>query len=210
MILLKNFAPNRFIVSFYIIGLIGILLPFSRELFLELSFIALIISNIILFSYDKNGKKGVLFFVLIYLGAFFLELVGVKTGIIFGHYSYGENLGPKIFDTPIIIGANWLMLSYTTMSLTESIGAGKYLKVSLAALLMVLYDIVLERVAPVADYWSWTGDDIPVKNYIAWFLSAVAINYLFVLFNIKTKNKTAVTILICQFIFLLLIFLFVS
>ncbi|MCK7535950.1 MAG: carotenoid biosynthesis protein [Marinilabiliales bacterium] len=38
------------------------------------------------------------------------------------------------------------------------------------SLLMVLYDLILEPAAMSLDMWSWEGDRVPARNYLAWFL----------------------------------------
>ncbi|MBK7882949.1 MAG: carotenoid biosynthesis protein [Chitinophagaceae bacterium] len=39
-----------------------------------------------------------------------VEIIGVKTGFLFGNYSYGIVLGPKIQSVPILIGINWFII----------------------------------------------------------------------------------------------------
>ena len=40
---------------------------------------------------------------------FIFEIIGVKTGLIFGHYKYCNGLGTKVFDVPLIISLNWAL-----------------------------------------------------------------------------------------------------
>jgi putative membrane protein len=44
----------------------------------------------------------------------------------------------------------------------------------LAGLLTVAFDWIMEPVAIRLDYWTWAGGDIPLQNYLAWFLIAAA------------------------------------
>ena len=49
----------------------------------------------------------ILFFSLItFVISMFFEIIGVATGLPFGSYSYGSNLGWKVFNVPIAIGMN--------------------------------------------------------------------------------------------------------
>ncbi|MES2515602.1 MAG: carotenoid biosynthesis protein, partial [Bacteroidota bacterium] len=50
---------------------------------------------------------------------FFIEVLGVKTEIIFGSYYYGKALGLKFFAVPILIGVNWAVLLYSTAQLSK-------------------------------------------------------------------------------------------
>jgi len=40
---------------------------------------------------------------------------------------------------------------------------------------MVVYDLVLEleQCAPGLGMWYWSGDNVPVKNYLTWFILAL-------------------------------------
>jgi putative membrane protein len=39
-------------------------------------------------------------------------MLGVHTGILFGNYKYGNALGLKLNDVPILIGINWFIVVY--------------------------------------------------------------------------------------------------
>ncbi|MEE4310850.1 MAG: carotenoid biosynthesis protein [candidate division KSB1 bacterium] len=111
---------------------------------------------------------------------FMIEWAGVETGVIFGIYRYGDTLQPQIFDVPVAIGFAWLCMLLTSAAVVQSL-TGRWSKLSpfiLAALIsfaMVLFDVVMEPAAVKLNYWTWIGDHIPVRNYIAWFV----ISYLF-------------------------------
>ena len=56
------------------------------------------------------------------------------------------------------------------------------------AVLMVLIDLVIEPVAPIFDYWTFTEHVVPLSNYIGWFL--VAAIQLGVQYWIREKEYT--------------------
>ena len=147
-------------------------------------------------------------FVIIFLAGFFVEVIGVNTGVIFGEYSYGEGLGYKLFNTPLMMGINWVLMIYLSSSLVSQLNIKPILSVFLASASMIIYDLVTEQVAPVFDMWSWTGNSVPIQNYISWFLIAVVFHLLLKIFKINTNNALAPLIYICQFIFFLILMLF--
>ncbi|MFW5803961.1 MAG: carotenoid biosynthesis protein [bacterium] len=104
----------KLLVNFYIIGGLGLIIPFTRELFQQITPLSLLFSFILLLIYHEGDEKTKFFVVsiLIAIVGFLVEVLGVQTGIIFGSYQYGETLGPKLFQVPLIIGINWLMLVY--------------------------------------------------------------------------------------------------
>ena len=98
-------------IILYTVGFFGIQNPDLQNHFLSLSWFILLLSFIGILLTRKTNKKHFLFFTLFcFLLGFSVEYIGVKTGILFGEYSYGENLGLKLFGVPLIIGVNWVIL----------------------------------------------------------------------------------------------------
>jgi putative membrane protein len=199
-----------FYAIFYLVGVLGLSFPETRPLFIRLVPFALILgfAGVLLFHEAKWDLKTLTAFVLVYISGFVIESVGVNTGLIFGEYIYGGTLGFQIFETPLIIGMNWLFLVYVSSSLTERINSGKFNSFLFPPVLMVIYDLVLEQVAPDLCMWNWKNEVIPLQNYIAWFVVAFIFVLVFRLFNIKTSNKIAPLIFILQFLFFLLLMIF--
>jgi putative membrane protein len=194
-----------FYAIFYVVGVLGLSFPETRPLFIRLVPFALILgfAGVLLFHEAKWDWKTLTAFVLVYISGFVIESIGVNTGLIFGEYVYGETLGYQTFETPLIIGMNWLFLVYVSSSLTERINSGKFISTLFPPVLMVVYDLVLEQVAPDLGMWNWNNEVIPLQNYIAWFVVALLFVSVFRLFNVKTSNKIAPLIFILQFLFFL-------
>ncbi|MDD4490198.1 MAG: carotenoid biosynthesis protein, partial [Paludibacter sp.] len=163
---------QRFLVWFYVIGVAGMLIPFTSAFFMRLTPLALLMNFGLLLIHHENkfSVKTILIFSLILLSGFFIEIIGVQTGIIFGEYMYGKGLGWKLRDTPLIIGLNWLLLVYTTATITQKIKTNNIIRIALGTGMMLIYDIVMEQVAPRMDMWTWKDGVIPIENYMAWFV----------------------------------------
>ena len=199
-----------FYAIFYLVGVLGLSFSETRPLFIRLVPFALILgfAGVLLFHEAKWELKTLIAFVLVYISGFVIESIGVNTGLIFGEYVYGKTLGYQIFETPLIIGMNWLFLVYVSSSLTERINSGRFISFLLPPVLMVVYDLVLEQVAPDLGMWNWKNEVIPLQNYIAWFVVAFIFVLVFRLLNIKTSNKIAPLIFILQFLFFLSLMIF--
>ena len=202
----KNKLPiaevKKFIVIFYTVAVIGFLIPFKRDLFINITPLAVILSTYLLTIYHKTyTKRDVFTFLLVFILGFFIEVVGVNTGLIFGIYNYGSALGPKLINTPLLIGVNWLFLTYTSISITKFFKVKEGLILIVAPFLMLVYDISLEQVAPKMDMWNWQNSIVPVNNYIAWYMIGVCFVSLFKVFKIETKNPLAVILFTCQLVF---------
>ena len=102
------------LIILYAVGLIGSTV-FKIDL-IKLTPINLMISAAILFYFHQ--PKNAMFWIWtlgVFQAGYILELLGVTTGRIFGQYLYGNNLGFKIADVPVIIGLNWVMLCYVSI-----------------------------------------------------------------------------------------------
>jgi len=112
---LHNLKKAReFVLIFYLVGIIGFAIPFSRPVFQAITPLTLILVFTLLLFYQENiwKAKHILLFIFIYAASFFIEVYGVNTGKLFGEYIYGKTLGFKFFNTPVIIGLNWILLLY--------------------------------------------------------------------------------------------------
>ena len=134
-----------------------------------------------------------------------LEIIGVKTGIIFGDYNYGDTLGFKFFDVPLIIGLNWVIIIWGGILFSKRITKAP-LGISIAtASLALLFDIFLEPVAISFGYWNWQNVDVPLHNYVAWFCIAFTFSFIYTKFNICTDSTIPIHLFFIQLVFFLLL-----
>lgn len=195
-----------FFLLFYAVGVTGLINSYTFTLFVHLIPFALLISVVALaFLHETFTPKQLILFTIIYLFGFLIEMAGVNTGLIFGPYNYGNSLGLKLYNTPLIIGLNWLLLVYVTASVLENTGFHPAFKVISGAALMLGYDIVLEQVAPVLDMWYWHTGNVPVQNYLSWFIIAILFHMLIRMFNVNTKNKLGPFLFVCQAVFFIIL-----
>jgi len=138
------------------------------------------------------------------LAGFFIEVIGVNTGLIFGDYSYGEALGLKVLSTPLLIGVNWLILIYCTGVLLEYFKLKNSIIFSLiGALILLGIDFLIEPVAIRFNYWSWSGGQIPLQNYIGWYIFSFLLFFVFKGLDFNKNNKAAIVLLFAQIGFFL-------
>jgi putative membrane protein len=202
--MLKNriyYISVAVLLIIYTVGVVGLHTTY-KDNFIELTPVTLLLSFFLLvINHRKWHRFFVVFMVFSMLVGFFVEVIGVEYGFIFGSYSYGETLGYKIFNVPVIIGVNWFVLTYSSGMIANFFRARKFIKVLIGATLMVLIDVSLEPVAIAFDFWSWDGGHIPIRNYVAWFMVAAFLHYFFQDLKIKKSNRLAIILFITQWIF---------
>ena len=157
---------------------------------------------LLILSHDLSNKKSKIGLMLIFLFGLIVELLGVNYGLFFGDYSYGDNLGSKIYGVPYVIGFNWVLLIIATGSVSDKLIKGrKIYKIIFASFLMVLIDLLMEKSAPKLDFWEFVISPVPFSNYLWWFIFSLCFQYIFFK-TVKTKEyNLSSNILVIQFIF---------
>jgi uncharacterized membrane protein len=184
------------------VGIVGLTSPY-KDLFLSLTPLNLLISTGIVIWWQRIYPKAfVPVLIFIYLLGFFIEVLGVNTGLIFGEYSYDRGLGFQLWGTPLMIGVNWLMLVLASAAAARRVPTNNYLQALIAALLMVLLDLLIEPVSSKLEFWTWKDNLIPKQNYYAWFVVAYIMQSVYFHFRLDVPNKVG------QNLFLILIYFF--
>jgi putative membrane protein len=195
-------------VIFFSVGVAGTALDISRDLFISLTPLALMLCLVAILAYhrsDSPGKDAVIFGA-VFIAALLAETAGVNTGKLFGNYTYGDGLGLKVFNTPLIIGLNWAILTYSTAIIANKLSAPALIKITAASALMVLYDVIMEQVAPEMRMWSFE-ESIPIQNFVTWFILALIFHSIIRLAGLRFSNRIAKFIFIIQGIFFLILYL---
>jgi len=139
------------------------------------------VSNQKLANFDFHVKLP-LFAIFIIICSFFVELYGVKSGLIFGHYEYGTILKPQLWTVPIAIGFAWLGMILSSYAVVYQLLLRKkrmspVIITLLMSVLMVIFDAFMEPAAIELNYWIWTTNHAPFQNYVAWFI----ISFIFIM-----------------------------
>jgi len=152
----------------------------NKDFFLAFTPVNLFISFVLLIvnqnQLESNELKTIS---IIFLIGMICEILGVNYGLIFGDYVYLDNLGFKILGVPILIGFNWIILTLITGSLSSLFSSNVYYSVFLGAIFMILLDLLIEPVAPLLGFWVFDNEQVPVQNYIGWFVIGLVTQYLF-------------------------------
>jgi len=175
------------LLLFHIIGYILFIQDAENA---KLTYMNIWLCGTVVFFSEKIEPRAFFPLLFIFTGGYLAELSGVHTGVLFGEYQYGEALGIPLFGIPIVMGMNWYATVVTSSSLAIRIVKNKWLQAFLAACLCTGLDILIEPVAIKYDFWAWGGGDIPIQNYIAWFVFSFIFALIYIS-NTRVKNNTA-------------------
>jgi len=210
-------------ILFHVIGLIGILF-FDKTIFVQTTSLNLLLMFLlILFTQSTINKSFLFFIVCCFATGILVEIIGTKTGILFGNYSYGTVLGPTFMNVPYIIGLNWFMIIYCAgismnillhkmVDQINTITNNKKPIIKLISLvidgatLALFFDWIMEPIAIKLGYWKWGGDGaVPFFNYVCWFLVSLFLLFIFHQLKFDKRNKFALHLLMIQVMFFLLL-----
>ncbi|MDB2675136.1 carotenoid biosynthesis protein [Flavobacteriales bacterium] len=190
---------------FHLVGVVGLSLSF-RELFLALTPFNLLLSlGLYIWANDDFSADFFKLCAVLFAIGYFVEVIGVNTGILFGEYTYGEALGFKVLNTPLMIGVNWILLSFSIFSVSNFFLKKKWPTILLASVLMVLMDVLIEPVAISLDFWSWAAVDIPLQNYVMWFIVSLIMNAIISFNRPKLDYRISFGLLLSQVLFFTLL-----
>lgn len=197
-----------FLILVYVSGSIGFVVnptffsPFTPYTLLFTCFVFLIHQPI-------SDKKYISAFLSIAVLGYIIELIGIKTGLLFGNYSYGNGLGFKLFDVPLIISINWAMLICAGIVTVSKVFNNKFIVISVTALVVTFIDLIIEQVAQKLDFWQFEGGLAGLHNYLGWIGVVFFTSYLFYPSLINGNRKVSSIILILQIIFFTTLFIFI-
>ncbi|UAM99429.1 carotenoid biosynthesis protein [Polaribacter litorisediminis] len=204
--MIKNISiENRWIILlllFYFFGLLGMSIVQFRDLFLMFTPLNLLITLLVFYKINNDfSRRFLILSFLVFLIGFSIEAIGVATGVLFGNYAYGAPFGFKLFETPILIGVNWLFLALSAHGIVQSFTKKALWLIILPSLCMTLLDFLVEPVAMKLDFWSWENDSIPIQNYVMWFVTSIFIHSIIYFFSPKINTKVSFFIFGAQLIF---------
>lgn len=141
--------------------------------------------------------SGILTFIVICLVVSnLLENTSILTGFPFGHYHYTDDLGPKLFLVPLLIGPAYFATGYLAWVIgTVLVGDVRH-KGSrfttfavpfIASFAMVAWDLGFDPTASTIHHtWIWEQGGgyfgVPLTNYLGWFFTVYVFFQVFALF----------------------------
>jgi bisanhydrobacterioruberin hydratase len=217
----KNQIATAIAILFHIIGLVGMLF-FKNSFIIQSTPVNLLLMfGLLIWTQKEKNIFFWIFLLLVVATGIAAEIIGVNTRLLFGDYKYGNVLGFKVVNVPLIIGVNWFIIMYccgismqtVLMKAIDKVAtetstppmALKALSVVVdGATLAVFFDWLMEPVAVQLGYWQWNGE-IPLYNYLCWFVISLALLALFHFCKFNKQNKFAVHLLLIQLMFFLLL-----
>lgn len=130
-----------------------------------------------------RGVRSVVGLVLLTAGAgLVVELVGTRTGVPFGRYSYTPGrLGPDVDGVPLVIAAAWTVGAWPAWCAARRVAGRVVPRVLLAAAGLTAWDLYLDPQMLADGRWRFTGggptvpglEGVPLSNLLGWAVVAL-------------------------------------
>lgn len=196
---IKPLTAGWLLVIIYCVGIIGFLFDETRPIMRSLIWVNILTTLIVLLAYHKKWSKEFALASMFVAGCgFLIEVIGVNTGWIFGYYQYGPTLGHEVWNTPVMMSANWLLSIYISRQIAEMLSKDIVVVSAIGAALMVLLDFFIEPFAIKNGMWQWSDIDVPLQNYIGWFVCGFILHYLFIKSVKFSPNKLSLPVYLIQ------------
>src|SRR6056300_1401912 len=205
-LLTKQNISIALIWLFHVSGLIGIIYS-NASWFIKGTPVNLLLSFSLLLLNTEWSKKMLFLVVLCFATGMLAEILGVQYGFIFGEYSYGKALGIKFMNVPLMIGINWCILIFITGFIAQFFLNKLWSRALLGTALMLTLDLVMEPVAPVLDFWTFTTGLASFHNYFGWAILAFPLQLIFHKAKVKMEGPFPFHLYILQFLFFIILLL---
>lgn len=199
-LLTKQNLSIFFIWLFHVSGIVGIIYS-DFYWFIGATPLNLMISFSLLLINTKLNKNSIFLILSCFIVGMVAEILGVRYGFIFGEYTYGSVLGVKLMEVPLIMGIIWCILVFITGSIAQFFTDSFWIKSLVAVGLMLTLDFVMEPVAPVLNFWTFTDGLASFHNYIGWTLVGLPLQMAFIKLKIKVEGAYPFHLYILQFLF---------
>ncbi|HEX8348323.1 MAG TPA: carotenoid biosynthesis protein [Hymenobacter sp.] len=190
------------LLLFHVTGFLGLAFSQDPSFYLQFVPLNLLLTMLLLLAFQVDRSAAfIVFCITVAAVSFFVEVAGVQTGRLFGQYEYGNVLGWKWMSVPLLIGLNWLMLTYMAGVLSCYLRVPGFVRALAAAVLVVGMDICIEPVAVHYNFWTWQYDVIPMQNFKAWFALALILQVYFNRTYFVKRNPLVPFVYLLQLLF---------
>jgi putative membrane protein len=193
----QNIFSNKWLTIFYIIYIFfsGLALSYipdalSYKYASEISIIIILLPT--LFHLKKNLGSKKTFFIVLILGILSLgiEYIALATGEPYGNFYYNNHLSGKISGVlPWTTGLSYLPFLFGAVGLSYYFTKNTLYRVIVSALILVIFDLVLDPGAVAVGMWGYVNPgiyyNVPFSNFVGWAISGTVMSFI----AIKLLNK---------------------
>ena len=189
---------GTYVASFVFFSLPLVIPPILFNLF-----IIIVALPSLYFFHKWAGLTNTLLVILILsVSIFFIEGIGVLTGLPYGQFFYSDFMGPKLFGlVPWAIPFAFIPLLLGSVAFVTKFVEEAWKIILLSALFLVAIDLVIDPILVYLGIWVWITPGvyygIPLSNFLGWFFTGIftsSILYFFVKFRVDLQNQLPIIV----------------
>jgi len=167
------------LIGSYVISYLIASSPFAPPPLAFSFFIVFVSFPSLYFFYRWVGRNSALLIFPILIGlTYFIEGFGIAAGFPYGQFYYTELLGFKLFGlVPWPVPFAFIPLLIGCYVIARQFVKTPWKLVLFSALLLVLFDLVLDPALVFLNIWVWVTSGfyygIPITNYLGWFFTGI-------------------------------------
>ncbi|WP_425146147.1 carotenoid biosynthesis protein [Deinococcus sp.] len=105
-----------------------------------------------------------------------IEVLGSRTGLPFGRYSYALSPGLLLLGVPLLVPLGWFAMTLAAAVLARG-------RPWLTGLLLVAWDVGLEPLMTAQRFWKWNDSSpiwagAPLQNFLGWFVVGAVLAFV--------------------------------
>jgi uncharacterized membrane protein len=112
------------------------------------------------------------------------EIVGVHSGVPFGHYAYADSLGPTIAGVPAVVALAWTMMAWPAALVARQLASSTGTRVLIGTWALASWDLFLDPQMVDAGHWRWAAprphlpgvDTVPLTDLAGWLVVSMVIS----------------------------------
>ncbi len=112
------------------------------------------------------------------------DIVGVHSGVPFGHYEYADSLGPTIAGVPAVVALAWTMMAWPAALVARLLVDSTAARVLLGTWALASWDLFLDPQMVAAGHWRWAApsphlpgvETVPLTDLAGWIVVSLLIS----------------------------------
>lgn len=184
----KEYISALLLLGFFGMTILG-LSSSSGSQFLHLVPYVFLMSAIVLVANNKyQNLDHYLFYALLFLFSFGIHVILNYLNLDQLQPDYSSTLGVELFGIPLVVPVIWFFLVNAVNGILRKFPFNTFIASIIGSFLIVIIDLFLEAQATKFGFWSWSGDEVPITNFVWWF--SISFGFLFASFKLDIRNHT--------------------
>ena len=198
----KEYISALLLLAFFGMTILGLSSSSGTQFLHLIPYVFLISVFVIIANNNYQNFDHYFFYSIIFILSFLIHLMLKWFEISVLEPNYSKSLGVSLFGIPLIVPVIWVIVINSVNGILRKFKINMILASLIGAFLILILDVFIEAQAVKFGFWNWSGEDIPLTNYVWWF--SLSVGFLYASFKLDIRNNTFISV--TTYLLLLLFF----